>query len=46
MPSSDARLRFSHNESYHNMGTMKEGLSEILFSKTQRGVLGLLFANP
>jgi predicted nucleotidyltransferase len=29
-----------------NMGAIKEGLSEILFSKTQRGVLGLLFANP
>jgi predicted nucleotidyltransferase len=28
------------------MGAMKDGPSEILFSKTQRGVLGLLFANP
>jgi len=28
------------------MGMMKEGLSEALFSKTQRGVLGLLFGNP
>lgn len=29
-----------------NMGTKKESLSETLFSKTQRGVLGLLFGNP
>ena len=29
-----------------NMGTIKEELSAILFSKTQRGVLALLFANP
>jgi predicted nucleotidyltransferase len=29
-----------------NMGTVKESLSETLFSKTQRGVLGLLFGNP
>ena len=29
-----------------NMGTIKESLSETLFSKTQRGVLGLLFGNP
>ena len=29
-----------------NMGTSKESLSETLFSKTQRGVLGLLFGNP
>ena len=28
------------------MGMMKEGLSEALFTKTQRGVLGLLFGNP
>jgi predicted nucleotidyltransferase len=28
------------------MGMMKEGPSEALFSKTQRGVLGLLFGNP
>ncbi|HEX9685047.1 MAG TPA: nucleotidyltransferase family protein [Burkholderiales bacterium] len=28
------------------MGTIKEELSETLFSKTQRGVLGLLFGNP
>jgi predicted nucleotidyltransferase len=28
------------------MGMMKEGLPDSLFSKTQRGVLGLLFANP
>lgn len=47
MPSSDARLRFPIMRAIiPNMGTMKEGLSEILFSKTQRGVLGLLFANP
>jgi predicted nucleotidyltransferase len=29
-----------------NMGTIDSGLSETLFSKTQRGVLGLLFGNP
>lgn len=28
------------------MGTTNEGLSETLFSKTQRGVLGLLFGDP
>ena len=28
------------------MGMIKEELSEALFSKTQRGVLGLLFGNP
>ena len=28
------------------MGMLKLGLSETLFSKTQRGVLGLLFGNP
>ncbi len=28
------------------MGMIKESLSETLFSKTQRGVLGLLFGNP
>lgn len=28
------------------MGMIKEGLSEALFSKSQRGVLGLLFGNP
>jgi len=29
-----------------NMGTKKPGLLETLFSKTQRGVIGLLFGNP
>jgi predicted nucleotidyltransferase len=28
------------------MGIIKPGLSETLFSKTQRGVIGLLFGNP
>ena len=28
------------------MGTTKAGLPETLFSKTQRGVIGLLFGNP
>jgi len=29
-----------------NMGTMRSRLSETLFTKTQRGVLGLLFGDP